>query len=531
MTDRVSRRVCLILVVSVAIFLRWCVSLFSYSGQNKPPMFGDYEAQRHWMEITLNLPTKEWYFNTSNNDLQYWGLDYPPLTAYHSLICGYVARYINPEFVALKVSRGYESYEHKLFMRATVVVADLLVYIPALCCYFSEKSRGQINKFNKPNSQKARHDTYVAELFLALIYPGIILIDHGHFQYNGVSLGFMVAAVAALLQSKLLVAAMAFCLALNYKQMELYHSLPFFCYMLGVCLSTKKKLLAVKKLLCIASVVIPTFILVWVPFLSNVDVILQVLRRLFPLYRGVFEDKVANVWCALNIVYKLRNVDHLIMAKICLVSTLLAVTPSCLDLLLHPEKNKFLLALINSSLAFFLFSFHVHEKSILLAAIPAILYFPIEPFPVFWFLLVSNFSMLPLILKDNVLIPFVALTIFYFMSVIVIVDIEFGCDGMRLKSDSGPVVSKSNVNQKSQTKVKLKKQLSNEKWLSYAFMASIIGCVVLTVCSIFIKPPQKYPDLFPLIVSVYSCAHFLLFFLYFMYRQISPDTHVCLKCD
>lgn len=30
------------------------------------------------------------YLNTTNNDLNYWGLDYPPLTAYHSLICAYV---------------------------------------------------------------------------------------------------------------------------------------------------------------------------------------------------------------------------------------------------------------------------------------------------------------------------------------------------------------------------------------------------------------------------------------------------------
>ena len=43
-------------------------------------MFGDYEAQRHWMELTIHLPTREWY----RYDLQYWGLDYPPLTAYAS---------------------------------------------------------------------------------------------------------------------------------------------------------------------------------------------------------------------------------------------------------------------------------------------------------------------------------------------------------------------------------------------------------------------------------------------------------------
>ena len=30
------------------------------------------------------------YVNTTDNDLMYWGLDYPPLTAYHSWICGFM---------------------------------------------------------------------------------------------------------------------------------------------------------------------------------------------------------------------------------------------------------------------------------------------------------------------------------------------------------------------------------------------------------------------------------------------------------
>lgn len=29
-------------------------------GAGKPPMFGDYEAQRHWQEVTYNLPVCEW---------------------------------------------------------------------------------------------------------------------------------------------------------------------------------------------------------------------------------------------------------------------------------------------------------------------------------------------------------------------------------------------------------------------------------------------------------------------------------------
>lgn len=54
------------------------------SGLNVPPMHGDFEAQRHWMELTIHLPLTKWYFY----DLQYWGLDYPPLTAYHSWVLG-----------------------------------------------------------------------------------------------------------------------------------------------------------------------------------------------------------------------------------------------------------------------------------------------------------------------------------------------------------------------------------------------------------------------------------------------------------
>lgn len=55
-----------------------------FTGLNAPPMHGDFEAQRHWMEITTSLPAAKWYFY----DLQYWGLDYPPLTAYHSWVIG-----------------------------------------------------------------------------------------------------------------------------------------------------------------------------------------------------------------------------------------------------------------------------------------------------------------------------------------------------------------------------------------------------------------------------------------------------------
>ena len=89
------------LILIAAGLFRWTVGLWGYSGKagqdhlrrtcltkmpgfGKQPMHGDFEAQRHWMEITNNLPMSIWYFY----DLQYWGLDYPPLTAYHSWAAG-----------------------------------------------------------------------------------------------------------------------------------------------------------------------------------------------------------------------------------------------------------------------------------------------------------------------------------------------------------------------------------------------------------------------------------------------------------
>jgi len=49
------------MMVLTTIAIKLGVSLYPYSGKNRAPMYGDYEAQRHWMEITVNLPIKDWY--------------------------------------------------------------------------------------------------------------------------------------------------------------------------------------------------------------------------------------------------------------------------------------------------------------------------------------------------------------------------------------------------------------------------------------------------------------------------------------
>ncbi|KAL3527056.1 hypothetical protein ACH5RR_011712 [Cinchona calisaya] len=100
-----------------ALLVRVCVSIHPYSGAGTPPKYGIMRPQRHWMEITTNLPVKEWYRNSSVNDLSYWGLEYPSLTAYQSYFHGLFLRFFYPKSLSLYTSRGYESYIGKLLMK------------------------------------------------------------------------------------------------------------------------------------------------------------------------------------------------------------------------------------------------------------------------------------------------------------------------------------------------------------------------------------------------------------------------------
>ncbi|XP_071448486.1 dolichyl pyrophosphate Man9GlcNAc2 alpha-1,3-glucosyltransferase [Hetaerina americana] len=479
----------------LALLLRWGVSLHSYSGKGKPPMYGDYEAQRHWMEITYQLPVKEWYQNSTNNDLLYWGLDYPPLSAYHSYICGVLANWVNPDFVSLFDSRGYESYKHKFFMRVSVLLADLLVFIPAVFWWCSEV-RGQ-------TQNKLNNGFPMALLILA--YPGLILIDHGHFQYNSVSIGLMIAALAALIRNSNVIGAIFFTLSVNYKQMELYHALPFFCYLLGMCLR-REVLKKLYELVKIGSAVLLTFSVIWLPLIVN-DSATHTLVRLFPFNRGPYEDKVANFWCSASVFYKFHRAwGNIGMARVCLCVTAIAVLPSCINLALFPGLKRLHLALVNSSLAFFLFSYHVHEKSILLVALPVALIASqdwwmqsAQVLPNLWFLFITTFSMVPLLVRDGLAIPTVCLSILYPLLCLLVAS-GFGSPP---KNSPFRILMRSNF------------------LVRYATVISLIGYFLLTWAYFTVKPLPRYPDLFPFLISAFSCAHFIPFFLYFNWMQFS----------
>lgn len=124
------------IAIGTLVWIKWAVGLGGWSGRGHPPLFGDMEAQRNWLSLTLHMPVNQWYWH----NLSYWGLDYPPLTAYHSLLLAKIAKkFGNPAWVELvgnasgRIVRNEES--SALYMRYTVIIGDLLLWALPVAAY------------------------------------------------------------------------------------------------------------------------------------------------------------------------------------------------------------------------------------------------------------------------------------------------------------------------------------------------------------------------------------------------------------
>jgi hypothetical protein len=69
-----------------------------------------------------------------------------------------------------------------------------------------------------------------------LLQPALLLTDHGHFQYNCISLGLSAAAAAVIAGGHDILGSILFSLSLNHKQMGLFFAPAFFAHLLGKCL-------------------------------------------------------------------------------------------------------------------------------------------------------------------------------------------------------------------------------------------------------------------------------------------------------
>ncbi len=138
---------------------------------------------------------------------------------------------VEPAAVALGTSQGYETPSSKTLLRWTVVLSDVLIFFPAaLLAVRLLLPRG-------PGGAAAAAAWELFALAALLLNPAHVLIDHGHFQYNCISLGLALGAAVAIAGcGRHVLGSVLFCAALSHKQMSLFYAPAFFAHLLGRCL-------------------------------------------------------------------------------------------------------------------------------------------------------------------------------------------------------------------------------------------------------------------------------------------------------
>lgn len=133
----------------------------------------DFEVHRNWLAITNSLPISEWYFEKTSE----WTLDYPPFFAYFEWVLSQVAHLIDPAMVRV-YNLEHDSWQTVYFQRTTVILSELiLVYA--------------LQTIIDSTPLLYKRAAHVAALSI-LLSPGLLIIDHIHFQYNGAMYGLLV---------------------------------------------------------------------------------------------------------------------------------------------------------------------------------------------------------------------------------------------------------------------------------------------------------------------------------------------------
>lgn len=365
----------------------------------------DFDVHRNWLAITNTLPISQWYIEKTSQ----WTLDYPPLFAYFEwFVSQFVPQFVKDDGCLDIVEVGKYGWPTVVFQRSSVIITEIALFA-VLQCYI--------------NVSEWKTFPFIVASSIVLS-PGLLIVDHMHFQYNGMLFGLLIAVIlCAKLGKNYLLAAM-FSILLCFKHINLYLAPAVFVYLLRsevLDFSAKPfnamKLVKWSNLFKLGGIVILVFGVSFAPFIYH-GVIPNVISRLFPFSRGLTHAYWApNVWAiysfidkALTSVLKISHINTFASKFLILipsVETIVArldsventgtrglvqdvsftilpdITPrvtflltlfydilSIIPLLIQPNFKRFIGALTLNAYASFLFGWHVHEKAIMLIVFP-----------------------------------------------------------------------------------------------------------------------------------------------------------------
>ncbi|PGH23737.1 dolichyl pyrophosphate Glc1Man9GlcNAc2 alpha-1,3-glucosyltransferase [Polytolypa hystricis UAMH7299] len=343
----------------------------------------DFEVHRNWLAITHSLPVQEWYYEKTSE----WTLDYPPFFAGLEWLLSKLAFYADPAMLSVK-NLNYDSWQTVYFQRMSVIVLELVLVFA-------------LNRYIKSAPAASKHLAHAASLSI-ILSPGLLIIDHIHFQYNGFLYGILILSlVLARKQSTLLYSGITFAILLCLKHIYLYLSLAYFVYLLRAYCLDPRSMLRPRffNIIKLGVGVLAVFGVAFGPF-AYWGQLGQLKERLFPFSRGLCHAYWApNVWAlysfvdrvlilvaprlgltvnssALNSVTRglVGDTSFAILPEITkehtFALTFLFQLLPLLKLWFNPDWDTFIGAVTLSAYSSFLFGWHVHEKAILLILLP-----------------------------------------------------------------------------------------------------------------------------------------------------------------
>ncbi|KAL7547110.1 hypothetical protein ACHAWF_010428 [Thalassiosira exigua] len=384
----------------------------------------DFDVHRNWLAVTRNLPLSEWYFDDAGGTTVHT-LDYPPAFAFFEGLLsnnGIAERLLESGWLdgrcleLLPDADNEPSDRCVRFQRATVILSDAVLFWGAyLAAVAVARSRGD---------GRGPLPTFL----LIVTNPGLIMLDHVHFQYNGMLLGLLLMSIAFMVLGSMhpvehnkmptqrnqlweILSAATFSLLLSMKHLYLTLLPLYFCYLLRRhCVTVKRNgndtpvQFSWIKFLLLLGVSLLFFLGPFVPFLMQSDPlgqVRQILRRLFPFGRGLVHDYwAANVWALYLFGSKMAS---LVLRKAPIPASIIAVVerivpfpepqPSLVAVFLlvgvwpggvhmawkvgrwsltkRIKPGRFFIhAIVFCSLSAFMLGYHVHEKAIMTAIIP-----------------------------------------------------------------------------------------------------------------------------------------------------------------
>ena len=347
----------------------------------------DFEVHRNWLAVTASTPLAYWYADQPKQSE--WTLDYPPLFGVFEYGLSFGARAVD-RMIVEPLNLGYAAWSCVAFQRGTVVAVE------AACL------GGGV-------AYATRGDVAAALLFAGPGLASLVVVDHVHFQYNGLFLGVFAFALGCLRRERHVAAAVAFSLLFSLKHLFLTLA-PFFGTYLFVAhvLAARGAAAAALRLadlaVAAAATVAAAFAPLFLPAFRDRGGLAGALAasgelrgRLFPFGdRGLVHSYWApNAWAlyafADRVVLKVRGAGGggatrgLVATSIealpsptpahCAALTLLAAAPAVLAVCRTARAQRgadgvALPAAAHAALAAFAFGWHVHEKFLIVALVP-----------------------------------------------------------------------------------------------------------------------------------------------------------------